>query len=76
MGPSSSGSVEPSLRSLAQDARLDDARPAVEELLSLCPGFTLQTATEELRKWNFPAEVIERYMEGLRKAGVPEEPRE
>jgi hypothetical protein len=55
---------------------LDDARPAVEELLSLCPGFTLQTATEELRKWNFPAEVIERYLEGLRRAGVPEEPRE
>ena len=76
MGPSSSGSVEPSLRSLAQDVRLDDARTAVEALLAAYPGFTLQTAYVELRKWNFSADVIERYMEGLRKAGVPEEPRE
>jgi HD-like signal output (HDOD) protein len=38
------------------------------------PGF--RTALAELRKWNFPDELIERYTEALRKAGVPEEPRE
>ena len=50
--------------------------PTVEELLSLYPGFTLKTAVEELRKWDFPGEVIERYVNGLRKAGVAEGPGE
>ena len=51
--------------------RPGEARPAVEELLSLYPGFTLRSATKELRNWNFPEEVTRRYLEGLRKAGVP-----
>ena len=62
--------------SYGQLGRQDEARTAVEELLSVYPGFTLQTSSEELRKWNFPDEVTERYLTGLRKAGVPDEPRE
>jgi hypothetical protein len=41
--------------------------------LALYPAFSLRTAVEELRKWNFPDEVSGRYLEGLRKAGVPKE---
>ncbi len=59
-----------------QLGRQDEARPSVEELLSLYPGVTLQTASEELQKWNVPDEVTERYLSGLRKAGVPEAPGE
>ncbi len=62
--------------SYGQLGRQDEARPAVEALLAAYPGFTLQTAFVELRKWNVRDELIERYTEGLRKAGVPEEPRE
>ena len=51
------------------------ALTAVEELLSLYPGFTRQIASEELLKWNFPPELIERYVKALRKASVPGEPR-
>ena len=52
--------------------RGDEARPAVEELLSFFPNFTLQTASEELEKWNYRDEVSERFVMGLREAGVPE----
>ncbi len=62
--------------SYGQLGRQDEARTAVEELLAAYPGFTLQTAFVELRKWNFPEELIERYTEALRKAGVPGEPGE
>ncbi len=40
------------------------------------PGFDLKVAADELRKWNFPAEVTERYLVGLRSAGVPGGPSE
>ena len=54
-----------------QLGRQDEARLVVEELLALYPGFTLQTASQELRKWNFPAEVIERYTEGSEGRACP-----
>jgi TolB-like protein len=55
-----------------QLGRQDEARTAVEELLSLYPGFTLQTAYLEFEKTPRSDRQIERWVAGLRKAGVPE----
>jgi TolB-like protein len=52
--------------------RQSEARSAVEELLRLYPGFTIETLIEELRKWNRPDDVISRWVAALRKAGLPE----
>ncbi len=60
----------------AQLDRHDEARTAVEELLSLYPRFTLDTYSEEVEKNNFSPERTERWVQALRKAGVPEEPLE
>ena len=48
------------------------SRQAVEKLLQLYPGFTLESAQAEYRKLNFAPDLIEHMVEGLRKAGVPE----
>ena len=50
----------------------DKAGQAVDDLIQLYPGFTLETARIEMRKYNFPESHIEHRIEGLRKAGVPE----
>ena len=60
----------------AQLGRQDEARTAVEELLSLSPEFCLQTLPEELEKYNASDDGIEHWVDALRKAGVPEEPRQ
>jgi hypothetical protein len=60
----------------AELGRLDEARSAVAELLSIYPGFTLQTAAEEFEKFSASDELLERRVDALRKAGVPEEPSE
>ena len=52
--------------------RQSEARSAVEELLRLYPGFTTETYVEEARKWNVPDDTIGRWVEALRKAGLPE----
>jgi tetratricopeptide (TPR) repeat protein len=49
--------------------RRDDAEKAVAELLALYPDFT-DHARDELRKWNFAPDLIERTIDGLRKAGL------
>jgi adenylate cyclase len=48
-----------------------NARKAVARLLALYPGFDLETAVREHRKFSFERSYIERAVEGLRKAGVP-----
>jgi adenylate cyclase len=57
-----------------QLGQADKARQAVDELEQLYPGFTLETARIEMRKYNFPESHIEHRIEGLRMAGVPEAP--
>jgi class 3 adenylate cyclase/TolB-like protein/tetratricopeptide (TPR) repeat protein len=57
-----------------QLGRTENAREAVDELLRLYPGFTLETARFEMLKYNFPESHIEHRIEGLRKAGVPDGP--
>jgi TolB-like protein/class 3 adenylate cyclase/Tfp pilus assembly protein PilF len=61
--------------SLVQLGRLDEARSAVQAGLALNPSFTLSRA----RTWTAVSDDpiclagLERYLEGLRKAGVPEQ---
>lgn len=45
----------------------DDVMVDLEELLSIYPGFTLETASAELRKWNFPDEVTLRSWRGCER---------
>ena len=56
----------------AELGRPKEAQSAVEELLKLYPGFTIETLIEEHRKWNRPDDVISRWVVALRKAGLPE----
>jgi len=51
-------------------AREQEARVAVDELLQRKPGFTVAYAKEHLFYIDHPQQ-LERYLEGLRKAGVP-----
>ncbi len=56
--------------SLAQLGREDEARKAVERLLLLLPGLTVERCRQTV-----PAKQtvhLETYMDGLRKAGLPE----
>jgi TolB-like protein/DNA-binding winged helix-turn-helix (wHTH) protein/Tfp pilus assembly protein PilF len=50
----------------------DNARAATAKLLELYPGFDLETAVMEHRKFGFEPSYIDLAIEGLRKAGVPE----
>jgi adenylate cyclase len=54
----------------AQLGRVDEARDALSRVLELEPGLTIS-------RWRtaapFPPELLNRYLEGLRKAGLPEE---
>ena len=50
--------------------RIDEARTALEELLRIMPGVTIATTREQV-PWKHPAD-MERYLDGLRKAGLPE----
>jgi TolB-like protein/cytochrome c-type biogenesis protein CcmH/NrfG len=56
----------------AELGRKSEARSAVEELLKLYPGFTTETHIEEARKHNAPDERIRRFVDALRKAGLPD----
>ena len=56
----------------AELGRDSEARSAIEDLLSLYPGFTTETLSEEWRKWNRPDDVIRHWVAALRKAGLPE----
>jgi TolB-like protein/DNA-binding winged helix-turn-helix (wHTH) protein/tetratricopeptide (TPR) repeat protein len=50
----------------------ENARTAVTRLLELYPGFDLDKAVMEHRKFSFQPSYIELAVDGLRKAGVPE----
>jgi len=50
----------------------ENARIAVARLLELYPGFDLEKAAMEHRKFSFEPSYIELAVDGLRKAGVPE----
>lgn len=56
----------------AELGRQNEARSALRELLSLYPGFTVETFIEEARKWNYGEENTRRWVAALRKAGLPE----
>jgi adenylate cyclase len=56
----------------AELGRQGDARSALEELLRLNPGFTIEKLIHERRKWNARDDAIRRWVAALRKAGLPE----
>jgi adenylate cyclase len=56
----------------AELGRSHEARSALEELLTLYPGFNMETLIAEWRKWNAPDERIQRWVTALRKAGLEE----
>ena len=54
---------------LAMVERLDDARKDIERVLELIPGNTIEEVREQASY--FPN--LDRFLEGLRRAGLPEE---
>jgi TolB-like protein/cytochrome c-type biogenesis protein CcmH/NrfG len=56
----------------AELGRQSDARSALEELLRLYPGFSVEKLIEAARKRNAPDDSIRRFVAALRKAGLPE----
>jgi adenylate cyclase len=56
---------------LAALGRIDEAKATVARILDTDPGMTLKRTREQLRVWN--DETLDRYIEALRAAGVPEE---
>ncbi len=57
--------------SLARLDRLDEARAAARRMIALDPDVTLTTLQRRLR--SFSADLLSDYLDGLRKAGLPEE---
>ncbi len=56
--------------------REDEARPALEELLSRMPGYSVARAWADfVGLFSMPKSFSDRFMEGLRRAGVPEGPK-
>ena len=51
------------------------AHPHVEAILAMDPDF-VQTGVEELQRRNLPPDLIDHFVEGLRKAGLPVVPRD
>ena len=56
----------------AQLGRQSEAQSTLEKLLRLYPGFTIETLTEEGRKYNLSDDRIRLWVAALRKAGLPE----
>ena len=56
----------------AELERQSEARSALEDLLRLYPGFTVEKLIEERRRWNYPDDSIRLWVAALRKAGLPE----
>ena len=50
---------------------LENARTATAKLLELYPGFDLEKAAMEHKKFSFEQSYIDLAVDGLRKAGVP-----
>ena len=58
--------------SLAQLDRLDEARVAIEELLSIQPHSTVSMVERTTARMAKDRSMIEQYLNGLRKAGLPQ----
>ncbi|MEJ2122367.1 MAG: tetratricopeptide repeat protein [Alphaproteobacteria bacterium] len=56
--------------SYAQLGRIDEARDAIDQLLRVVPGQTVETAGSQLPLKR--PEDMERYLDGLRNAGLPD----
>jgi tetratricopeptide (TPR) repeat protein len=56
----------------AELGRQTEARSAIEELLKLYPGFSIERSIEEARKWNRTDDSVRIWVAALRKAGLPE----
>ena len=55
--------------------RKEQARSTIAELHKLYPGFTVATYTDvESPRWNHPEWISSKIADGLRKAGLPEQP--
>ena len=55
--------------SYAQLGRPESARPFIQELLAMKPDFA-NSARADLEKWFGPCELVEHFVDGLRKAGL------
>jgi adenylate cyclase len=53
-----------------QAGRIEEGRAAVAELRRVAPEMTIKSTRAQV-PWKDPAD-MERYLEGLRKAGLPE----
>ena len=53
-----------------QAGRIEEARAAIAELKRVAPDITIETTRSQV-PWQDPAD-MERYLDGLRKAGLPE----
>ncbi len=53
----------------AQLGQLDAARPAVQQLLAIKPDF-VESARADSEKWFGPCDLVEHFLDGLRKAGL------
>jgi adenylate cyclase len=69
LSPDSPGIFRQRAAALAMLGRTDEARQDIDRLLELIPGNSISQVREQL-PW-FPD--LERFLEGLRKAGLPEE---
>jgi adenylate cyclase len=58
--------------SYAELGRESEASSALDELLRLYPGFTIEKVIEDLRKLNYSDDRIRPWVAALRKAGLPE----
>jgi TolB-like protein len=56
----------------AQLGRESEARSAIQELLRLRPGYTIERHAKQQREMNVPERRIQRWATALRKAGLPE----
>lgn len=50
----------------------EHAKDALQKLMEEKPGFSIAHAVEFHRKYHFQPEVIDKIVEGLRRAGLPE----
>jgi len=58
--------------SCAHLGRIEEAQQWLQRLLELQPGFTIAECKAFYTAMQFPSEVVDVYVDGLRKAGLPE----
>ena len=70
--PSDARCQESLVRALGELGPADEARTAVEELLRLSPGYAVSEYMRRANKNRSDLSAIERWADGLRKAGAPD----